>query len=146
MIARKHGSEPGATITVRKISFNVGVERIYPLHSPTIEKIELISRGKARRAKIYYIREKVGKKSRLRRQDLSEETIKQVADIYKKDEVKKEKKKDPESKEEKKKAPETDAKTEKTEKKEAALPKAGEPRPEGREAKSGKKPEESKKN
>ena len=61
VIARKHGSEAGATFTVRKISHGVGVERIFPLYSPSIEKIEVIRRAKVRRSKIYFIREKVTK-------------------------------------------------------------------------------------
>jgi large subunit ribosomal protein L19 len=58
VIARKHGKEIGATITVRRVIDGVGVEKIFPLHSPTIEKIEIIGREKARRAKLYYLRKK----------------------------------------------------------------------------------------
>ncbi len=61
VIARKHGSEAGATFTVRKISHGVGVERIFPLYSPSIDKIEIIRRAKVRRAKLYFIRDKVTK-------------------------------------------------------------------------------------
>jgi large subunit ribosomal protein L19 len=61
VLARKHGSEAGATFTVRKISHGVGVERIFPLYSPSIDKIEIIRRAKVRRAKLYFIREKVSK-------------------------------------------------------------------------------------
>lgn len=58
VIARKHGSEPGATFTVRTSLAGVGVEKIYPLHSPVIEKVEIIeSVKKPRRAKLYYVRE-----------------------------------------------------------------------------------------
>jgi large subunit ribosomal protein L19 len=65
VLARKHGSEAGATFTVRKVSQGVGVERIYPLHSPNIEKIEIVKRSaKIRRAKLYYIREKAAKEQR----------------------------------------------------------------------------------
>jgi len=54
------------TITVRKVSFQVGVERTFPLHSPVIDKIELVSRGDVRRAKLYYVRDLKGKKARIR--------------------------------------------------------------------------------
>ncbi|MDP3785325.1 MAG: 50S ribosomal protein L19 [bacterium] len=65
VLARKHGTEPGATFTVRKISEGIGVERIFPLYSPVIEKIEILRRGgKVRRAKLYYIRSKVAREAR----------------------------------------------------------------------------------
>jgi len=67
VIARKHGKEIGATITVRKIVSGVGVERIFPIHSPTIEKIEIINRGKVRKAKLYYLRKLRGKKAKLKK-------------------------------------------------------------------------------
>ena len=57
VLARKHGHEPGATFTVRKVLDGVGVERIFPLYSPDIDKIEIKSKGKFRRAKLYYVRE-----------------------------------------------------------------------------------------
>jgi large subunit ribosomal protein L19 len=65
-IARK-GSGIHETFTVRKNSFGVNVERIFPLHSPKIAKIEVSSRGAVRRAKLYYIRDKVGKKARVKK-------------------------------------------------------------------------------
>lgn len=58
VLARKHGGEPGATFTVRKVASGVGVERIFPLYSPTIHKIELVKRSTVRRSKLYYVREK----------------------------------------------------------------------------------------
>ena len=61
VLARKHGNEAGATFTVRKVTSNVGVEKIFPLYSPMIDKIEIVRRAKVRRAKLYYIREKVAR-------------------------------------------------------------------------------------
>lgn len=70
VLARKRGSEAGATITVRKVVDNVGVEKTFPLHSPTIEKIEIKSRSKVRRAKLYFLREAKGKRAKLKREEL----------------------------------------------------------------------------
>jgi large subunit ribosomal protein L19 len=64
VLARKHGDEPGATFTVRKVSGGIGVEKIYPLYSPMIDKLEIVKRAKVRRAKLYYIREKVAREVR----------------------------------------------------------------------------------
>lgn len=61
VLARKHGDEPGATFTVRKVSSGIGVEKIFPLYSPNIDKLEIVKRAKVRRAKLYYIREKVAR-------------------------------------------------------------------------------------
>lgn len=61
VLARKHGSEPGATFTVRKVASGVGVEKIFPLFSPNIDKIEILRRAKVRRAKLYHIRDKAAK-------------------------------------------------------------------------------------
>jgi len=72
VIARKHGKEIGATITVRKIISGIGVERIFPIHLPTIEKIEVIRRGKVRRAKLYYLRDAKSKKTRLKKKEIIE--------------------------------------------------------------------------
>lgn len=66
IIARKHGKEPGATITVRKVVGGIGVERIFPLHSPIIDKIEILQRGKVRRAKLYYLRTAKSKKAKIK--------------------------------------------------------------------------------
>lgn len=66
VIAKKHGKEIGATITVRKIISGIGVEKIFPIHSPTIEKIEILKRGKVRKAKLYYLRKAKGKKAKLK--------------------------------------------------------------------------------
>lgn len=72
VLARKHGDEPGATFTVRKMSGGIGVEKIYPLYSPLIDKLEIVKRAKVRRAKLYYIREKVARevKRQMRRMSL----------------------------------------------------------------------------
>lgn len=72
VLARKHGNEPGATFTVRKVVDGIGVEKIFPLYSPLIDKIEIIRRSKVRRAKLYYIREKVAReiKRQMRRMHL----------------------------------------------------------------------------
>lgn len=61
VLARKHGTEAGATFTVRKVTSGVGVEKIYPLYSPNIDKIDILRRAKVRRAKLYHIREKAAK-------------------------------------------------------------------------------------
>src|SRR5690554_1637160 len=65
VIARKNGGLR-ETFTVRKMSFGVGVERTFPVHSPVIEQIEVTRRGRVRRAKLYYLRDRVGKKARIR--------------------------------------------------------------------------------
>ena len=65
VISRKGGSTLAASFTVRKISFGEGVERVFPLHSPNIENIAVVRRGKVRRAKLYYLRERRGKSARI---------------------------------------------------------------------------------
>jgi large subunit ribosomal protein L19 len=66
VVIRRHGAGARETFTVRKVSFAVGVERTYPVHSPKIDHIEIVSRGKVRRAKLYFLRDKVGKAARLK--------------------------------------------------------------------------------
>jgi len=65
IIAKKHGGI-NETITVRRISYNVGCEKVFPVHSPTIVSIKTVRRGKVRRAKLYYLRGKVGKKAKVK--------------------------------------------------------------------------------
>jgi len=76
VLARKHGNEAGGTFTVRKVTSGVGVEKIFPVHSPMIDRVELVKRARVRRAKLYYIREKVAREARrqLRRSRLVRET------------------------------------------------------------------------
>lgn len=64
VLTRKHGTESGATFTVRKVIDGVGVEKIFPLYTPMIDKVELIRRSKVRRAKLYFVREKAAKEIR----------------------------------------------------------------------------------
>ena len=64
VLATKHGTEPGATFTVRKVSLGVGVEKVFPLYSPMIDKIEILKRARVRRAKLYFVREKVSRELR----------------------------------------------------------------------------------
>ncbi len=64
VLARKHGTEAGATFTVRRVSSGVGVEKIFPLYSPMIDHIEIVKRTLVRRAKLYYIRDKVAREAR----------------------------------------------------------------------------------
>ena len=66
VVIRRQGGGIGETYTVRKVSFGVGVERTFPLHSPNIEKIDIVSRGDVRRAKLYYLRELRGKAAKIR--------------------------------------------------------------------------------
>ena len=66
VVISRRGSGIGESFTVRKLSFGVGVERTFPMHSPIIEKIERVSRGAVRRAKLYYLRERIGKKAKIR--------------------------------------------------------------------------------
>lgn len=75
VLARKHGKEISATITVRRIISGIGVEKIFPLHSPNIEKIELLKRRRVKRAKLYYLRKARGKKARLKKIEELKESI-----------------------------------------------------------------------
>ena len=66
VVIRRQGTGARETFTVRKISFGVGVERTYPVHSPVLAKIEVVSRGSVRRAKLYYLRDRTGKAAKIR--------------------------------------------------------------------------------
>ena len=66
LVIKRRGKGLSETFTVRRISYGIGVERVFPLHSPRLEKIEVIRRGKVRRAKLYYIREKIGKAAKIK--------------------------------------------------------------------------------
>ena len=65
-VISKHGEGVKETFTVRRVSYGVGVERIFPVHSPKIDKVELVRHGKVRRAKLYYLRERVGKAAKVK--------------------------------------------------------------------------------
>ena len=65
VIAKKHGGI-SETFTVRRVSYGVGVEKVFPINSPSIEKVELVRKGKVRRAKLYYLRDRVGKAARVK--------------------------------------------------------------------------------
>ena len=77
VLARKHGAEAGGTITVRRVSGGFGVEKIFPIYSPAIDKIELVKRSKVRRAKLYHIRDKAAReiKRQMRRMQFMDETM-----------------------------------------------------------------------
>ncbi len=66
VVVRRQGSGVRETFTVRKLSFGVGVERTFPVHSPIIDRIEIAARGDVRRAKLYYLRDRVGKKAKVK--------------------------------------------------------------------------------
>ncbi len=82
VLARKHGTEAGATFTVRKVASGVGVERIFPLYSPLVGKIEITKRSRARRSKLYYIRTKAVKdvRSKMRSVTIEEEEAEKTAE------------------------------------------------------------------
>jgi large subunit ribosomal protein L19 len=65
-VIRKRKGRTGATFTVRKVSYGIGVERIFPLHSPNIDKVEIVTRGKVRRSRLYYMRQLRGKAARIK--------------------------------------------------------------------------------
>lgn len=66
VVIKQRGGGAGSTFTVRKISSGVGVERVFPVHSPNVKSIKVVRRGKVRRAKLYYLRDRVGKAARIK--------------------------------------------------------------------------------
>lgn len=87
VIARKHGRGPNATITVRKVSGGYGVERIFPIHLPTVEKFEVVKTSKVRRAKLYYLRGKTARETRrkvkvTKNQPLETADVEKLADSH----------------------------------------------------------------
>ncbi len=83
VLSRKHGTESGATFTIRKVASGVGVERIFPLYSPNIDKIEILRKSKTRRSKLYYIRTKAVKevKKRLKSVTISKEDLDEISTV-----------------------------------------------------------------
>ncbi|PIT90893.1 50S ribosomal protein L19 [Candidatus Kaiserbacteria bacterium CG10_big_fil_rev_8_21_14_0_10_49_17] len=84
VLARKHGSEPGATFTVRRVSSGVGIEKIFPLYSPSIDKIEIVKRSKVRRAKLYHIRDKVAREIKRQMRRMSDVSLSTGSDMEEK--------------------------------------------------------------
>ena len=110
VLARKHGNEPGATFTVRRVTGSVGVGKVFPLYSPMIDRIEIVKRSKVRRAKLYYIREKAARAARKKMKQmrvvgeigLEEQGEKVEAEEEKKEDVKEEETSETKKKEEEK--------------------------------------------
>jgi len=90
VLATKHGAEAGATFTVRKVSLGVGVERIFPLYSPSIDKIEIVKRANVRRAKLYHIRDKVAREIKRQMRKMSLVKISSLSDGEETDRIAKE--------------------------------------------------------
>lgn len=78
VLAVKHGAEAGATFTVRKVASGVGVEKIFPLYSPMIDKVEILKRSKVRRAKLYHIRDKAAKEVRRQMRNIRTEKVQEA--------------------------------------------------------------------
>jgi len=79
VVISKKGRASSASFTVRRVSFGIGIERIFPLHSPSISSIEVVGKGKVRRARLYYLRDLKGKAARIRRAGREEESATAVA-------------------------------------------------------------------
>ena len=116
VLAKKHGNEIGATITVRKVSKGVSIERIFPIHSPLIQKIEVIKRSKVRRAKLYFLRTAKGKRARLKRKEFNKKEVNKVEEIVKEEKEEKPLEKNNQVASNKEKAPEKVEETKKTSK------------------------------
>ena len=85
VLARKHGNEPGATFTVRRVTGSVGVEKVFPLYSPMIDRIEIVKRSKVRRAKLYYIREKAAREIKRQMRHMKMMNLSTASDIAEKE-------------------------------------------------------------
>lgn len=79
VVINRHGSGISETFTVRKVSYGVGVERVFPVHSPRVEKVEVLKKGRVRRSRLFYLRNLSGKAARLEEQSESEEGMPQAA-------------------------------------------------------------------
>lgn len=90
VLSRKHGAEPGATFTIRKVASGVGVERIFPLYSPNVDKIEIIRKAKTGRSKLYFIRTKAVKEVKKRLKSITLSRSEKEVEIENKEEVKSE--------------------------------------------------------
>ncbi len=78
VIGRNHGTGPHATFTVRRVTYGEGVERVFPLHSPRIAKVDVVREGKVRRSKLYYLRERIGKHAKVKaKQRLTSDEVSQ---------------------------------------------------------------------
>jgi large subunit ribosomal protein L19 len=89
VLCRKHGTEAGATFTIRKVTSGVGVERIFPLFSPNIDRIEVMRKSKTRRSKLYYIRDKAVKEVKKRLKSVTISNDKEIKDLTTDDEKEK---------------------------------------------------------
>jgi large subunit ribosomal protein L19 len=81
VLARKHGDEPGATFTVRRVASGVGVEKVFPLFSPMIDRVEIVKRSRMRRSKLYYIRKKVAREIRRQMRRMQLMNLSSASDI-----------------------------------------------------------------
>jgi len=143
LIARKHGSQPGATITIRRVSLGVGVELVFPLYSPNTEKIEIVKKQKVRRAKLYYIK-RAKRKIKLKedREALKVILAEEEKKLKKKEAEAKAKKEAEEAKEQAEKEAVKEEKQEEPKKLEKKEEEKKEDKPQDKEVKEEKKKEE----